>query len=79
VASLAGLPKLVISRASEILKGLKKDPMPQVLQAIPPTQLELPTVSLVEKTLKQMDPDQLSPKEALDFLYKLRSMICENE
>ncbi len=75
VAALAGLPKLVISRASEILKGLQKDHVPQAIPAASPIQLEIPKISLVEKSVKKLNLDNISPKEALDVLYKLRNMI----
>ena len=75
VASLAGLPKLVISRASEILKNLQKDHIPETITPVSPTQLEIPTISLIEKSVKDLNLDNISPKEALDMLYKLRNMI----
>ncbi len=34
-----------------------------------------PLPSLVEEALRAVDPDDLSPREALDQLYKLRKML----
>ena len=79
VARLAGLPQGVIARAGEILHQLEKE---QSSAAHVPASLPLfsysapaaPAPSAVEEALKTISPDSLSPREALDILYKLKSL-----
>jgi DNA mismatch repair protein MutS len=80
VAQLAGLPKSVIARAEDILERLShsnKDNTPeQMVKDLPlfDTTFEptAPTLSELEKRLNAVDPDALSPREALDVLYMLK-------
>ncbi len=75
VAQLAGIPKTVIAAAKLKLKQLESQATEANLQE---TQLGLdleeeiihPSVEFLEN----IDPDELSPKEALEVLYKLKSM-----
>ncbi len=86
VAELAGLPKSVIKRASELLKKFEKDSGKSNKQVM---QTESHNMSLFElnasnpinekhsKVFKQVvkiDPDKLTPREALDVLYKLKEI-----
>jgi DNA mismatch repair protein MutS len=88
VAELAGLPKDVIIRAREVLAQLEdaeeKKPAPASAKKVhgdgykEPTQLSLfmdapPEPALNE--LKALDPDDLTPKQALDALYRLKKML----
>jgi len=85
VAQLAGLPAAAIHRAEEVLKTLEQgeqasaltrlaDDLPLFAAAAPePKQLSEP--SAAEDALRAVNPDELSPKEALDLLYKLRGMV----
>ncbi|MDT8407468.1 MAG: DNA mismatch repair protein MutS [Methylococcales bacterium] len=76
VAALAGIPKNVIDRARDKLEKLENQHHPE-----PPTtgqQLDLfadsaphPAVVILES----LNPDELSPKQALDLLYRL-SGLC---
>ncbi len=80
VARLAGLPAPVISRAADILHQLEKGQRgnPALAQSLPLFSYSAPVVkeeSKVEQQLKQISPDNLSPKEALEILYKLRELI----
>jgi DNA mismatch repair protein MutS len=83
VAKLAGLPAAVVARAEEVLKILEQgeqagalarlaDDLPlfaaTVRQAAAPTKGSSP----VEEALAKINPDELSPKEALEVLYSLR-------
>jgi DNA mismatch repair protein MutS len=75
VAALAGIPKTVITQAKEYLKRLES------AQRQPKEQLQLQQAglftappSLVEERLKSVDPDKLSPKEALELLYELKKL-----
>jgi DNA mismatch repair protein MutS len=84
VAQLAGLPPTVIARARVVLEALEKgereggltqkaliDDLP--LFAIVPTPAPRPmTISKVESALADILPDELTPREALDLLYKLK-------
>lgn len=83
VAQLAGIPATVISRANTILEMLesdKKTKSPQdIMQALPLFDLAPEKTthepSELEKKLNDIDPDSLSPRDALDILYKLKSTL----
>ncbi|CAK0765319.1 DNA mismatch repair protein MutS [uncultured Gammaproteobacteria bacterium] len=87
VARLAGLPGPVIRRAGEVLKILEAggpgagvarlvDDLPlfsaaaRRVEAPPP-----PQVSVVEQALRALNPDDFSPKQALEALYRLRALL----
>ena len=77
VAQLAGIPKPVISRAKQRLSELEAQEAPTIAtkpQAF--EQLSLMNVDHpVVDALKQLDVDDLSPKQALDMLYQLKSTL----
>jgi DNA mismatch repair protein MutS len=77
VAKLAGMPTAVLSHARSTLAALEakqSDAQAQVdLFASPPVAAALPT-SAVEDLLAGIDPDALSPREALDALYQLKKL-----
>jgi DNA mismatch repair protein MutS len=85
VADLAGLPKSVIRRASELLKKFEKDSTTsnkKIMQGeshnlnlfdIQPTLISNESGKLLE-AFKEIDPDKLTPREALDALYKLKEL-----
>jgi DNA mismatch repair protein MutS len=77
VASLAGLPAEVISRAKVILKDLEANS--QAPRSKPSLEEEenLPQTQQVIDALLSQDPDTLSPLEALGVLYKLYSQAKE--
>jgi DNA mismatch repair protein MutS len=68
VAQLAGMPANVLNTAREKLKQLQAPTLTHEKSA-------LPSSFLVEQQLLAIDPDQLSPKEALELLYKLRQLV----
>ncbi|MFE1602441.1 DNA mismatch repair protein MutS [Methylobacterium sp. ID0610] len=89
VARLAGLPATVIARAKVILADLEKGdgrsrrapaaelplfaalpPVPEPLQAVPPP---APKPDALRDLLDGLDPDGLTPREALDALYRLKA------
>ncbi len=78
VAQLAGLPKAVIKRSETILERLttnERDNTPeQIIKDLPlfETNIEPPKPSAIESALDAIDPDSLSPREALDILYDLK-------
>jgi DNA mismatch repair protein MutS len=74
VAKLAGIPGPVLDAAREKLAELEG----AAVAAAPPAQEDLfsqpePHPILVE--LEQMDVDELSPREALELLYRIRSRL----
>ena len=75
VAQLAGVPPAVIRSARRKLHDLESAATPQgdLFSAAPPP---LPIVAEVHPVLERLaalDPDALSPREALDLLYTLRN------
>ena len=80
VAALAGIPNEVITRAREILDTLENAPRASLTEP-PSAQLGLfdpappaPGGAMVLEALDAIDPDSLSPREALDALYRLKSL-----
>jgi DNA mismatch repair protein MutS len=74
VAALAGLPSSVIARARQVLGELERQ---RPLEP-PEQQLGLPiemAVDPLRKELEELEPDGLSPLEALQKLYELRSRL----
>jgi len=83
VAKLAGLPKPVIARAEEVLEILEQgeaggaltrlaDDLPLFSAARRPTsKIAPPPPSAVEEAVKAINPDELTPKAALDLVYRL--------
>ena len=84
VAQLAGLPASVIARARVVLEALEKgereggakqktliDDLP-LFSASPAPMAPPAEPSKVEGVLKDIMPDELSPKQALDLIYKLK-------
>ena len=78
VAKLAGIPQAVLNHAKQVLGNLEAQAHEK------DTQVDLFNVrdaaalintSAVESKLKEIDPDQLSPKEALDALYALKKLL----
>lgn len=78
VAALAGLPPAVIDSARAQLARLEAGAARQPV-APDPVQPGLfpPSPSAVERALAGLDPDTLSPREAQDWLYRLREMLEE--
>jgi DNA mismatch repair protein MutS len=84
VARLAGLPKKAVSRAAQILKKLEADPasadslplFASVPQAVEEEAVELPAQSVagdrIVALMESVDPDSLTPREALDLVYRLK-------
>nr|WP_245513312.1 DNA mismatch repair protein MutS [Enterovirga rhinocerotis] len=88
VARLAGLPKPVVTRARKILNELEKsdrerpraaliDDLPLFSSARPAPEEETPPPPLpdaLRETLAAIDPDGLTPREALEALYRLKGL-----
>ncbi len=89
VGALAGLPKSVVKRASEVLETLEKGEQSSAMTALaddlPLFQaLEgeavvsgLPGASRLEEALRDTDTDALTPREALDLIYRLKDIMEE--
>ncbi len=78
VASLAGIPKPVIQQARQKLvlleKGQTEPPSSSPGQTEEP-QMSLFTTSAAESALEELNPDEMSPRQALDALYRLKALI----
>ncbi|CAA2159709.1 DNA mismatch repair protein MutS [Methylobacterium brachiatum] len=88
VARLAGLPASVVARAGAILKSLEKaergrparakiDDLPLFAALAPPPPPEPPAEDPLGALLDAIDPDALTPREALDALYRLKRERAE--
>ena len=78
VAQLAGVPKPVIQRAKQRLSELEKMEAPSIMNNTPQAfeQLSLMDTSHpVVEALSATDVNELSPKMALDLLYKLKELV----
>ena len=84
VAALAGVPQSVIKLAKQKLHQLEKlsaqngDQQIQHLRALNQYQGELAFEAepdALREAIEQLDPDELSPKQALAYLYQLKKML----
>jgi DNA mismatch repair protein MutS len=83
VAGLAGVPGAVIRAARRRLAeleehGLAAGPQRDLFKAADPAPVAgAPEEPGAVKRLREIDPDTLSPKEALELLYQLRKQLDE--
>jgi DNA mismatch repair protein MutS len=83
VAKLAGVPSAVVARAREVLERLETGgqshaglaDLPLFAVAAEAPQTFAPAPSALETALSALDLDGMSPREAMDALYRLRGMI----
>jgi len=83
VARLAGLPPDVIARANDLLKRLESggghsaafDELPLFAAAATATEVPVGAPDRLREALADINPDALSPREALDALYRLKSLL----
>ena len=79
VAKLAGLPPAAVARARSVLERLETEQTSAAadLNALPLFTAPAPAVrakpSVIDRAIAAMDVDSLSPREALDVLYDLKS------
>ena len=82
VAKLAGVPEPVLRRADALLKAAERQqnataPLPLFANlpdsSLPPA--EPPAAEALLDKLTAIDPDALSPREALTLLYRLREDV----
>jgi len=80
VAQLAGVPRPVIQRARQHLRRLEEqsinDPSPQLgLFTEPDTGIASPVKpSASDQRLTDINPDELTPRQALDLIYELKQL-----
>lgn len=77
VATLAGVPREVVARAKEKLMQLEleqNNSSPTEVNKLDKTQVEV-QFSDLEKFVKNIQPDELSPREALDLIYRLKQLL----
>ncbi|MGH8246754.1 MAG: hypothetical protein ACREUU_10015, partial [Gammaproteobacteria bacterium] len=74
VAQLAGVPRPVIQIATDRLRSLETRQADA--QPVPPLQADMfhQRQRLVE-ALEAVDPDDLSPRQALELIYQLRRLL----
>ena len=91
VARLAGLPKQVLDRANEVLFNLEQSEfdevgVPKISRSDIKDRVSLsgqlglfsePENPLIQK-IRQIDPNEMSPKQALDTLFELSKFMKEN-
>ncbi|KJZ19404.1 DNA mismatch repair protein MutS [Loktanella sp. S4079] len=87
VARLAGLPPVVVDRAKVVLEALEKgereggnqkaviDDLPLFAATPAPVATAAPAKSEVEERLKEILPDELTPRDALALVYELRGLL----
>lgn len=79
VAQLAGVPRSVIAKAKTKLQELENQSYQHGSSQKTPAQVDLFAAPNEEhsviKQLKEINPDQLTPKEALEYLYQLKSLL----
>ncbi len=83
VAALAGLPRTTVAQARRRLAELEQrggeshasQMAPQALDAPQQFGLFAATPSAAQEALAALDPDELTPKQALEALYRLKSLL----
>jgi DNA mismatch repair protein MutS len=84
VATLAGLPKPVTARAGEVLRLLENGQVKggaAALEELPlfaaaaPLVAVAPATDVLAHAVKALNPDELTPKSALEALYKLKALV----
>ncbi len=86
VARLAGLPASVVARAKDVLAKLedadRKNPASQLIDDLPLFQVAIRREEIakagpskVEEALKSLNPDDMTPREALEALYALKKQL----
>ncbi len=88
VGKLAGLPEMVLSRAEDVLSRLEDDEQNQgkdlgadlpLFSASQEQQRAPIKSSAVEEYAKKLNPDTLTPLQALEEIYKLKSISLDDD
>ena len=74
------MPAAVVNQARQTLEALERQATQSHTQvdlfaAAPPPQVAV--ISPVERALEALDPDTLSPREALEALYQLKALTSK--
>ncbi len=80
VARLAGMPSSLVRQARATLEALEAQRLAgqaQIDLFAAPAPLPEAAPSALEKALAAVEPDALSPKEALDTLYRLKALLVK--
>ena len=93
VAKLAGLPAVVVERATQVLHNLEQggeegqgvaqgqkmtalsDELPLFSAIQEKINLPLSEPSLLDQEMNNINPDELSPRDALELIYKLKGLL----
>ena len=89
VATLAGLPAAVIGRAADVLETLEQgeqanaaarlaEDLPLFSAGASGDGRLAPKISAVEEALGNIRPDELTPREALEALYRLKDLLADD-
>ncbi len=89
VAKLAGLPAAVVSRAEQVLNLLESSDQQSAMRGLAD---DLPLFASVverapkskgpsklEEAVKDLHPDEMTPRDALEALYKLRKVLDDKD
>ncbi len=82
VAKLAGLPPSVVKRARQVLASLEATRSSSSLDALPLFSYEPrepPPPDALRAAVAALDPDTLTPRDALEALYKLKRLAGDKE
>ena len=79
VAALAGVPRPVVQRARKTLRELEDQSratggQSDLFSGAPAAPEPEPAQDLLREALGQVNPDDLSPREALELLYRLKKL-----
>ncbi len=81
VARLAGVPLPVVKRAGQLLASLEDragrltDAASLPLFAVAPAAAPEPVADPIHSAIEALDPDQMSPRDALDSIYRLQALL----
>ncbi len=85
VARLAGLPKAALDRAEEVLcaieQGEKADAVSRLADDLPlfAAAMTRRGPSALEQAFDEVNPDELTPRQALELLYRLKGIVSAGD
>ena len=84
VEKLAGIHNSIINRAKEILKNISSEKDGVSIDSVPFAENsvnddgQLEKYFIIKNVLDKIDPNEVSPKEALELLYNIKKKISWN-
>ncbi len=75
VATLAGVPRNVVNRAKEKLRELELEQIEPIVNDSHSTMTTAIVESELEKIVENTQPDELSPREALELIYRMKKLL----